>query len=616
MFKVLEEVFRHEAEEDELDESAMAHMSIDAPVEVPVTSPPSDWRSKVIPVATVLGFAIPAVSYLWMLHTYGVNVIFLDQWNDVALLGHAYSGTLHLSTLWSQHNENRIFFPNLIVLALAYTTHFNVVTEEYLSALMAFGATALVICAHKRRSPERRWIWYCPVAFLLLSLAQAGNTLWGFQMAWYLVLLTVALALFLLDQEPQRWPVFGCAIAAAVVASFSSLQGLLVWPAGLLLIYLRRRPGHLATAWIGSAVLTGVIYFVGYDFNGTQPPIQVLFHQAASLLNYFLRVVGDIVGETQPGVLVTLFGLVLVVTAIWVLVRFATRERTTTGGRPFALSLILFGLLFSGLTAYGRFTNVFGTTDEYRYTVFAILILVGLYLAVLDPPLAPEMRSSEPPPLARPAGGQRQALFDPLFALARAVVGIGIVITVILGSENGIAQARVVHDNRLYLGLVTVRANQYPDPVVGSLYSWLESAQWIRRQVTIARDHHLSLFGTGDAARYLSEKPLGPFSFPPPSAAWVIPHKGSTLHGKQFLDIVVNDVFDVTKVDYVLSGPGLEGDIIARGYQTNYGWIGGWNTRTVPNGTYTIDATVSDSGRRSARTPLLEVRVQNVNRTG
>ena len=189
------------------------------------------------------------------------------------LIGHAFSGTLHFSSLWSQHYENRIFFPNLIVLALAYTTHFNVVTEEYLSAFMLFGATVLVICAHKRRSPERRWIWYCPVAFLLLSLAQATNTLWGFQMAWYLVLLMTALALFLLDQEPQRWLVFGCAIAAAVIASFSSLQGLLVWPAGLLLIYLRRRPRHLAIAWIGSAVLTGVIYFVGFNFNVSQSAI-------------------------------------------------------------------------------------------------------------------------------------------------------------------------------------------------------------------------------------------------------------------------------------------------------------------------------------------------------
>jgi hypothetical protein len=183
--------------EDELGNAATADMSIDAPVQIshPSESPTSNWRSRLISGATLLGFAIPAAVYLWMIHAYGVNVIQLDQWSDVALIDHAYSGTLQFSMLWAQHNENRIFFPNLIVLALAYTTHLNVLIEEYLSAFMLFGATALVICAHKRRSPERRWIWYCPVAFLMLSLAQAGNALWGFQMAWYLVLLTTALAL-------------------------------------------------------------------------------------------------------------------------------------------------------------------------------------------------------------------------------------------------------------------------------------------------------------------------------------------------------------------------------------------------------------------------------------
>ena len=473
-------------------------------------SPRSDWRSWLIPIATLLGFAIPAVSYLWMIHAYGVNIIFADQWDDVALIGHAYSGTLHLSTLWSQHYENRIFFPNLIVLALAYTTHFNVVTEEYLSALMVFGGTALVICAHKRRSPERRWIWYCPVAFLLLSLAQAVNALWGFQMAWYLVLLMVTLALFLLDQEPQRWPVFGGAIAAAAVASFSSVQGLLVWPAGLLLIYLRRRPGHLAIAWIGSAILAGVIYFVGFNFNASQSGSQ----DPAATLTFFVRVVGDIVGESQPGLLVTVFGSVLVVTAIWVLVRFAIGGRTTTGGRPFALSLILFGLLFSGLTAYGRSgLAVFGFAVEDRYTVFAIFVLVGLYLAVLDPPVASELRSPEQGAgsPARSIGRQRHVFSDHLFTLARVVVGVGIVLTVILGSANGVDQSRAIRQNRLYLGQVTVRANQYPDTVVNNL-DWLETAQSIRRWITIAKDHRLSLFGTGDATKYLSEKPLDLYS--------------------------------------------------------------------------------------------------------
>jgi len=35
--------------------------------------------------------------------------------------------------LGPQHNENRIFFPNLIVILLSRTTHFNVQVEEYLT---------------------------------------------------------------------------------------------------------------------------------------------------------------------------------------------------------------------------------------------------------------------------------------------------------------------------------------------------------------------------------------------------------------------------------------------------------------------------------------------------
>ena len=233
--------------------SSRATMDVESPGHRTVASPCSNWRSWLIRIVTLAGFAIPAVAYLQMIHADGVNVTYYDQWDDVILIGHAFSGTLDFSMLWAQHIEDRVFFPNLIVLALVYTTHLNVVTEEYLSALMLFGATALVICVDKRRSPGRRWIWYCPVAFLLLSLAQAENALFGFALSRrYLALLMVALALFLLDDEPQPWPVFGGAVAAAMVASFSSFKGLLVWPAGLLLIYLRRRPGHLATA--GSAL--------------------------------------------------------------------------------------------------------------------------------------------------------------------------------------------------------------------------------------------------------------------------------------------------------------------------------------------------------------------------
>ena len=74
-----------------------------------------------------------------------------------------------------------------------------------------------------------------------------------------------------------------------------------------------------------------------------------------------------------------------------------------------------------------------------------------------------------------------------LFTLARVVVGVGIVLTVILGSVNGIALARMtVRYDDLRLGQVTVRANQYPDPILALLAS--QSARSIRRWISIARD--------------------------------------------------------------------------------------------------------------------------------
>ena len=91
----------------------------------------------------------------------------------------------------------------------------------------------------------------------------------------------------------------------------------------------------------------------------------------------------------------------------------------------------------------------------------------------------------------------------------------------------------------------------------------------------------------------------------------VLPPNGSTLHGKRYLDVAVSDPFDVTRVDYALSGPGGDSATITVKYRSKYGWIGRWNTAKVPNGRYTIQVRVSDSGGRSVTSPPVEVRVEN-----
>ena len=174
--------------------------------------------SRLLTAVTIAGFAVPAAIYLWLIQRFSVNVVFVDQWSDVSLIGRSYHGTLTFGSLWAQHNENRLLFPNLLSLLIARTSSFDVVVEEYVGAVFLFAAVALLVLAHRRRSPELPWIAYCPVAILSLSVAQAGNTLWGFQLAWYLVMLMLAVTLFLLDapEVPDLKPVPHTAFQARV----------------------------------------------------------------------------------------------------------------------------------------------------------------------------------------------------------------------------------------------------------------------------------------------------------------------------------------------------------------------------------------------------------------
>ncbi len=201
----------------------------------------SRWDPRLVAALTVVGFGLPLAAYLWMLGRFSVNVLVGADWNEVTVIKQSYVQYFDWGQLWAQHTENRIFFPNLIVVLVAHTLHYDLRVLEYLGGAMLVAATAFMLVAHKRRSPTTPWLYYCPVAFLTLSFAQEGNTLWGFQMAWFLVLLALATALLLLDRASLSWLALVGAIAAATVGSFSSLQGLLIWPAGLVLCCYRRR---------------------------------------------------------------------------------------------------------------------------------------------------------------------------------------------------------------------------------------------------------------------------------------------------------------------------------------------------------------------------------------
>ncbi len=547
----------------------------------------------VVPVLTVLGFALPLGMYFWFIHHYAVNLIWFDQWDDINVISHSYSHPLALGTLWAQHNENRIFFPNLIVVFLAHTTDFNIVDEEYLSGLMLMVATGLFILAHQRRSPSKRWIYYCPVAILMFSFAQVGNALWGFQMAWYLVILALALTIFLLDRPRLTWLVLIGAIATAIVGSLSSLQGLLIWSVGLVILYLRRRRISLVLTWILFAIATSAVYFHNFNFAETASNNSFVFTHPMATLQFFFSSTGDFVwGSLSP---VIVLGIVIFGLAIWVVIAYGT-SRDSLGGSPIGVALVCFGLLFAVIATEGR--AWLGPAN--RFVTFDLLILIGCYLALLD----------SPPVWTHARGGYhlRSWTIRPRLVTAMRTVLVSVVcVQVVLGINAGLADAKAWHRTELVAEDATVNIDGFPKSVVdGALLpgsGFLHSMTFVRRMAHIARIHHLSLFST-DAVALFSKEGL-----PPPVTKVIVPSNGARLSGITALDATATGTIGPSKVYFRLTAEGWQ--MVLGGIVSPIGFLARWNTTSVPNGVYTLQSVALNLADKASTSPKITVIVRN-----
>jgi hypothetical protein len=581
-----------------------------------------DWVAGLI-------FLLTMVVTFWFIHHFAINMIYFDQWADVNVVRHAHSGSLNLSILWAQHNENRIFFPNLVVLLLAYGTHLNVVVEDYLNGALAVAAAGLVIVAHKRRSSTIRWIYYCPVAIVLLSLAPLANALFGFNLSWYLVLVGLAVALYLLDRPVLgRLALIG-AVAAAVIGSFSSIQGLFIWLAGLVLLYLRRRPKGPVVVWIASGGATAAVFFVHFDFAATGGNNSYALRHPLAAIKFFFSSLGNVVGAHSSSTASTndlVLGIAVFIVVIVALVNGFHRGRS--GGGPIGIALMCFGLEFIVFVTVGRIQ--LGLFSESRFSVFTLLVWVGAYLALLDPHPLPYRetvsrwlehldRHREIPHLPiderwpSPLWRQAAALFALGLLLLLFVVQLG------FGTGGGIIDARGWYSTETTGAAVTVNIDHASDSLVVSTLG-AYPATFIRQMAQFARSDHLSLFDTPLVRQYTLRRPV-PVMLAPEAGATVsgatvsgATVSGATVSGDATLDASVNGITADSNVEFVVTGRGLRDASVATGRLTTIGWLASWDTTTVVNGTYEVACVVrSGGGSRTTSLPIT-VMVRNQRR--
>ena len=343
------------------------------------------WAAKLVASLSVLvSFAIA----LLFVRSYGVDVFYADEWDFVSLLKESARGTLGAQDLLAHHNEHVYLVPWGVMLLLGGLTDYATVPLMYVVVFCLLGTTATVYHAYASgigRTPPALLL-FVPVPFLLFSFRQHENMLWGNQISFAFAQTFSVLALYLLlsvgGGRLCRLALPSAALCAAI-ASCSAAPGLLAWPAGLLLLMIRKGEGGAiwrgaAAAWTLLGVAVWGAYLAGYGGpGGAAAPSFVLGHPAIGA-EYLLTLSGSALFWSAQAALVAGALLMLVAAASLALVLAFGRA----GDNAFWVALGAFSLMSLTLIAAGRSgfgEAVFAQATLSRYAAFSVPGVVALY---------------------------------------------------------------------------------------------------------------------------------------------------------------------------------------------------------------------------------------------
>lgn len=311
---------------------------------------------------------------------FGVNSPFWDEWDFIPIIVAFENGRLTLDSLLTPHNEHVLIFPKLLILTVSHLTHFNTVAQMYCGWFLMFLGTIAILFNHLRVFGRSylSWLSFAPIAFLLFTLRQYENLLWGWQVQIFLSVFAFMVSAYWLDQAFSARTVIS-AISAAIVSTFSFGAGLAVWPAGLLLIASRalqrenRRSMVKAMGlWCLAGSITGAVYFLlaSGQVQGT--------HFQPVLL---LTAIG---GAVTPDVR-DAFAFGLMFAALFLgLVSMAVSRQIDWRSANLGLALLVFGLVGATLIVSGRSSLGESHATTSRYTTITVMLLIGLYRLALS----------------------------------------------------------------------------------------------------------------------------------------------------------------------------------------------------------------------------------------
>jgi hypothetical protein len=357
-----------------------------APVRPQPTSPVELPRGRAVGLFVWAAWAVMLAAVLVFVARFSSNVPSWDDWDMVPTLTGRQPVTLEW--LWSQHNEHRVPFPRLLLLALSYIAGVDFRTPMFFNVLaMGAVAAAMIGLAGRLRGHVSLSDAFFPL--VVLHWGQAANWLWGWQIQFFASAILAIVVLLMIVRAGTVYRLTGHVIAAGVsvvLLTMSGANGLGMVPAlALWLLYLawdwRRLPerrNQFSSLVVGAlgvvALLLTALYFVEYESVPWHPksagPLETLYTSAQ-----FITVgLGPAVRHLWPVSGLLAFGAALAIALL-----LAHIWRTDPEERHRAAGLLLFlGAMSSLALGLGLGRNGFET----RYVTLALPFWCCVYFAV------------------------------------------------------------------------------------------------------------------------------------------------------------------------------------------------------------------------------------------
>src|SRR5439155_13748900 len=127
------------------------------------------------------------------------------DWTKMPIVVAALHNRIDFGHVWEQHTEARLVVPNLVFLVVGRPIRFNIQVMVLVGAC-SFVASYFVLLRLARDYVARPlgWLLILVLGVVWFSLVDTGNSLWAFQLAWYLVIFFLMAMLYFLLAWPYR----------------------------------------------------------------------------------------------------------------------------------------------------------------------------------------------------------------------------------------------------------------------------------------------------------------------------------------------------------------------------------------------------------------------------